>query len=472
MTMTSLATEDLAPALPASTLPSCRCDAGHHLNPVGYAVRRLLREVPGPVVIYGPSCATAHLPTGGDVIVCLDASTRSEAVLPIARAAARSMGGRLCLVAVLTPSATTTAHAAGCDAERLLAGRLAKVARDVATDDVRVEWEVLHGSSVAAALTEYVASIGSAVLALNSHLDGTPPTARVSDVALAIVRDAAVPVLLSRSVAVAPIVKPSLPSSHAPRRPPRAMVRSTGTSERPASVATRVTWPAVLLVLVGLLTLSSAPVPFNSVHGELRALAGHISITGAPLYPPEGEILLPVVTVQGLNLRDAVRGWLQPGTAVRRRSDGDGSASGRWAAEMETGKRSAQVAALNTLAHVPGATGSAGASISIDSARIVGPSAGLAYALGVVDALTPGELTGGGRVVVTGEIHADGAVTQVGGIAFKTAAARSANPDLFIVPCRNLREAVANAHLMRVECADSLEQAIRVLSSIGGGLRS
>ena len=64
--------------------------------------------------------------------------------------------------------------------------------------------------------------------------------------------------------------------------------------------------------------------------------------------------------------------------------------------------------------------------ITISLADIGGPSAGLMFALAIVDKLGPGELNGGRFVAGTGEINSDGQVGAIGGIPFKMAAARDA----------------------------------------------
>ena len=69
--------------------------------------------------------------------------------------------------------------------------------------------------------------------------------------------------------------------------------------------------------------------------------------------------------------------------------------------------------------------------VSIDSQRIGGPSAGLAFTLGVLDELTPGDLTGGKDIAATGTISADGTVGPIGGIEQKvTTVAPGAHPVL------------------------------------------
>ena len=64
--------------------------------------------------------------------------------------------------------------------------------------------------------------------------------------------------------------------------------------------------------------------------------------------------------------------------------------------------------------------------VNVDTTDIGGPSAGLAMTLAIFDDLTPGNLTGGARVAVTGTIDADGNVGEIGGIEQKAVAARAA----------------------------------------------
>jgi Lon-like protease len=74
------------------------------------------------------------------------------------------------------------------------------------------------------------------------------------------------------------------------------------------------------------------------------------------------------------------------------------------------------------------------AKVSVDTAGIGGPSAGLAMTLAILDQLTPGDLTGGKRVAVTGTIDGNGNVGEIGGIEQKGVSARAAHAQLFIVP--------------------------------------
>lgn len=69
-----------------------------------------------------------------------------------------------------------------------------------------------------------------------------------------------------------------------------------------------------------------------------------------------------------------------------------------------------------------------------------GPSAGMMFALGIIDKLTPGSLTGGRHVAGTGTICGDGQVGAIGGIVQKMAAARAAGATLFLAPRSNCDE--------------------------------
>ena len=107
--------------------------------------------------------------------------------------------------------------------------------------------------------------------------------------------------------------------------------------------------------------------------------------------------------------------------------------------------------------------------VTIDSGTVGGPSAGLAFTLGVIDVLTPGSLTGGLQVATTGTMDSSGNVGAVGGVQQKTVAVRRAGASLFLVPSSEVDEARKYAGDMRVEVVDTLDDALRVLTSVGGG---
>ena len=106
--------------------------------------------------------------------------------------------------------------------------------------------------------------------------------------------------------------------------------------------------------------------------------------------------------------------------------------------------------------------------IDISAGSVGGPSGGLAFSLSLIDLLTPGELTGGLDVAVTGTISSEGNVGNVGGVRQKAVAARRSKADLFIVPDDLLHEAHLGAGSMPVVGVASLEEAIHALSLHGG----
>jgi PDZ domain-containing protein len=99
---------------------------------------------------------------------------------------------------------------------------------------------------------------------------------------------------------------------------------------------------------------------------------------------------------------------------------------------------------------------------------VSGPSAGLAFTLAIIDDLTPGDLTGGKRVAITGTISPDGTVGPVGGVAQKAVAARSAGAKLMLVPPQEYDDAKSHADGMTVVRVSTLDDALRALRNNGG----
>ncbi len=100
-----------------------------------------------------------------------------------------------------------------------------------------------------------------------------------------------------------------------------------------------------------------------------------------------------------------------------------------------------------------------------------GPSAGLMFALGIVDKLEPGSLTGGAYVAGTGEITPDGAVQPIGGIQQKLRGARGKGATVFLVPAANCADAAANRpdglQLIKVSTLDEARRALDLERSGG-----
>jgi PDZ domain-containing protein len=78
--------------------------------------------------------------------------------------------------------------------------------------------------------------------------------------------------------------------------------------------------------------------------------------------------------------------------------------------------------------------------VTMTSDEIGGPSAGLMWALGLYELLTPEDLTAGRTIAGTGEITPDGTVYPIGGIQDKVIAAQRAGATIFLAPKENMAE--------------------------------
>ncbi len=111
--------------------------------------------------------------------------------------------------------------------------------------------------------------------------------------------------------------------------------------------------------------------------------------------------------------------------------------------------------------------------VDIDSGSVGGPSAGLAFTLAILDALTPGELSGGAKIAVTGTMGIDGRVGAIGGIEQKAVAVRKSGASIFLVPSAQTEEQLAVVRErvgddVEVLAVADLDGALDALRSIGG----
>lgn len=108
--------------------------------------------------------------------------------------------------------------------------------------------------------------------------------------------------------------------------------------------------------------------------------------------------------------------------------------------------------------------------VNINLANIGGPSAGMMFALAIIDKLTPDALTGGRFIAGTGEIEPTGQVEPIGGIQQKMAGARAAGATIFLTPagnCGNTAGAVPAG--MRLVKVSTLAGAVSALRAIKNG---
>jgi PDZ domain-containing protein len=108
--------------------------------------------------------------------------------------------------------------------------------------------------------------------------------------------------------------------------------------------------------------------------------------------------------------------------------------------------------------------------IGLDPDVIGGPSAGAALALGIIDKLTPGGLTGGRTIAGTGTIDKHGEVGPIGGIQQKVAAAVSAGATVFFAPASECVDAKAAApSSLTLVSVKTLHDAVQALEAIKSG---
>ncbi len=238
-------------------------------------------------------------------------------------------------------------------------------------------------------------------------------------------------------------------------------------------------------LLAGLLAVAMlAPLPFSVTYpGSTANVLGEsdgepvISITGAPVRDPEGELRMTTITATSpdtvVRLTDVISGYFADDRAVMPREAvypvGDSTEEIRDynRGQMRESQDSAVTAALSYLDLDDGDV-----EIELNSGDIGGPSAGLLFSLGIVELLDGdgegGDLTGGQVIAGSGTIATDGTVGAVGGVPLKTQAARRDGATVFLVPSSECSEAGADLpeglRLVPVSTLDGAVEALRALA--------
>ncbi|WP_328866902.1 S16 family serine protease [Streptomyces sp. NBC_00304] len=202
-----------------------------------------------------------------------------------------------------------------------------------------------------------------------------------------------------------------------------------------------------------------APLPFTlaqpgttaNVLGDDKG-APVITIEGTPTRPTKGQLRMTTIVATGpdaeVGISDVVDSWFRTDRAVMPRDSVYPTGGSEKEIEkhnlddMVESQDSAVDAALNYLGRKPGSV-----DVTLHLADVGGPSAGLFFALGIVDKLdgdgSGGDLTGGRTIAGTGTIESDGKVGAVGGVSLKTQAARRDGASVFLVPKAECKEAHA-----------------------------
>ena len=105
--------------------------------------------------------------------------------------------------------------------------------------------------------------------------------------------------------------------------------------------------------------------------------------------------------------------------------------------------------------------------VDIQLNNVGGSSAGMMFALGIIDELTPGSLNGGANVAGTGEITAAGEVGTIGGIVQKAYAARDSGATWMLVPLGNCDDLYGHVpDGLREVAVETLDDSLAALKAI------
>lgn len=108
--------------------------------------------------------------------------------------------------------------------------------------------------------------------------------------------------------------------------------------------------------------------------------------------------------------------------------------------------------------------------VTIQLENVGGPSAGQMFALGIIDKLTPGDLTGGKNIAGTGTITGDGTIGPIGGIRQKLYGAVRAGAKYFLAPADNCNEVVGHIPAgLTVFSVAKLSDSLAALKAISAG---
>nr|WP_255459637.1 S16 family serine protease [Micrococcus sp. TA1] len=108
--------------------------------------------------------------------------------------------------------------------------------------------------------------------------------------------------------------------------------------------------------------------------------------------------------------------------------------------------------------------------VTISLEDVGGPSAGMMFALGIIDEMTPGAMTGGRHIAGTGTIDPDGTVGEIGGIVQKVAGAREAGAEHFLAPAGNCEVLAGRVpEGIDVYAVGTLDEARSAVEALGKG---
>jgi PDZ domain-containing protein len=218
---------------------------------------------------------------------------------------------------------------------------------------------------------------------------------------------------------------------------------------------------AIAVTLLALFATFYHPPVAVITPGRTIDVVQDISITGARVYQPTGRYLLTPVDVGRPRLAGLVAARVLGHVVVRTKTPDevplDPTLAARQAHDVFINSHRQAIALAEKTLHVR----TDGITIAIRDRGIVGPSAGLVYALAIVDMLGAGDLAAHRVIAATGELLPNGNVGPVGFVALKAEAARNGGAVTFLVPQKQVLE--AHAVDIAVVGVSNLADAIRAL---------
>ncbi|MCW7987117.1 hypothetical protein XF35_18000 [Streptomyces platensis subsp. clarensis] len=252
------------------------------------------------------------------------------------------------------------------------------------------------------------------------------------------------------------------------------------------SARTRALAVCTALVLALLVIAVFAPLPYSLAYPGMTAnVLGDdkgkpvITITGAETRKTSGQLRMTSIVATGpeadVHLPDLVKGWFRTDEAVMPREavypvgENTEEIAEHNAQQMRKSQDTATSAALGQLGR-----STKDIEVQLSLADVGGPSAGLMFALGIVDKLDGDgaghDLTGGRTIAGTGTITAGGKVGAVGGVPLKTQAARRDGATVFLVPRKECADARAELPKgMRLVPVSTLDGAVDALKALRTG---
>lgn len=177
----------------------CMSTHGHGRSQLftGSVANTVLQDTSSPVLLIGPHCEPMQFEIGGPVIVAVDGSEHSEAIVPVATAWAIVSQSPVEIVSVIDTKALMAVSASHGDLNE--AAYVQRIAAAVDLDvSTKVGFETLHGSHPAKSIVDHVGFHTASVIAMATH--GATGLARVTagSVTAEVIRSSHVPVLVIR----------------------------------------------------------------------------------------------------------------------------------------------------------------------------------------------------------------------------------------------------------------------------------